>query len=937
MVLSLMAVLPAMAGNLAIGSLDLKVQGGSASGSGYTDVVQDTRVGTTLYVANSDKAYNKIVAQVTDSTANTYTGSAQTVTVTVKNSTTAASISGGVTLTETGNDTGVFSGSFLVQATPASSDIGASDGNNIRVAYAGTGDVVNATVDGTKPSISITSPADDTITRATTIDFAAIVTDAGSGIRTDVATGPNAAGPGNGAADADSDSLTSAEPRTLSTGKTVDIAIRRILASDPSTAFLTKTGDFSETAVWTATTNGFSFLSTRLLTAGEQRWNVQARDRAGNEAITDGLSTSTGSQPLKVTIDNTAAAISKVETGKRWDAATKTEKTTTARNSIKVYFSSAGGTIGGDDEAPTGIDKLDAATVDVTDFVVQTSSTNSTALPITSITFPNMKVATTGNPTIETRHIVYLTMTNDLASNAKPKVSLVGAINDLAGNATSVGDKVAVDKIPPKLTVTLSGGAGSTRQVAAGNKVGKEITVTITSDEPVSGTPTVNFTRFKYDATTSNQLEVLSFTTVTPTAVSGATNTWSTKQLNSVAGSTNGLVGVYVRATDLNSVAGGSGSGGTAAAGAANDTRVDLTTANLFEFDNNFAAASLTLTPNVTNATTTESTKPFIRIDFSEASEYSINTTSGDPASATPFDKFDCGKVTSTASTTCVPNKAGTAGSTPTTVEIDVQNTVTLTSITLDDVDVSASVGTVDADSFVLATSGLALGEHKLKFNGTDTIGNTYTTSQSYTFKVVARSAYSVALSPGWNLVSLPGDPTSTAIDDVVPSTHPATTILSYDPADANGPWLSAVRGSDGNWTGTLSTIVATRAYWVETGAFDAIKTLIPERSTATELPTVAVSAGWNLLPVIDLQLAKAPTDASLRPTGGPPVTTAPASGLDPDLYFASITWTVAYGFSTQANEWRKITPAVASNLIDNVGQGKGYWVWATKGGTLVP
>jgi len=930
MVLSLMAVLPAMAGNLAIGSLDLKVQGGATSGSGYAGVVQDTRVGTTLFVSNSNKAYNKVAVTVSSAAANAVHTTVEFVNVTVTNSTTSSKIAGGVQLTETGNSTGVFTGSFLVKATPASNDIGASSGNKVRVAYAATGDVVNLTVDGTKPTIAITGPADDSVTRATTVDFGGSITDSASGIRTDAATGPNAAGPGSGSADADSDTITTAEPRTLATGKSVDIAIRRIAASNPSTIFTVKTGDFSETAVWAAATNGFSFVSTRLLTAAEHRWNVQARDRAGNESITDGLLTTTGSQPLKLTIDSTAPAMGLVETGIGWNATTKKE-TSNARNSLKVTFTASGAAPVGDDPGDAGFngDFIDAATLSAADFNVAASATSATLLPIASVTHPNLKKSTTAaNPSIDTRHIVYVTLTNDMASNAKPKVSLVGALKDTAGNATGVAGKTAVDKIAPKLTITLTGAAG-TRAVARGNTTGKEIVVRVVSDEPVTGTPTIDFTTFKYDASagaSGGRLEVHEFTAVTPTAVSGTTQTWETKQLNSVAGSANGLVGVFVRATDINAVAGSSGTGGTAAAGAALDAVVDLTKANLFEFDNALAAASITLTP-ATTGQKTESSSPFVRIDFSEGAEYSLNTTGGDlnGATGTPVDKFECGKATSTASTTCVADGAGTVGSSPTDVEVDIQNLVTLSSITLDGVDVSASVGTVDSDSFVLATSGLALGDHVVKFNGTDVVGNKYTSDQSYTFTVVARSSYAVALSPGWNLVSLPGDPADSSIDSVLPSSHPATTVLAYDPSDSNGPWLTAVKTAGGTWSGTLTTITSSRAYWVQTGAFTGIKTLIPERSRSAELPTIAVTAGWNLLPVVDLQITKGTTEAKLQDR---------SAGLDPDLYFASVTWTVAYGFSTQANQWRKITP---SATVDNVGQGKGYWVWVTKDGTLVP
>jgi hypothetical protein len=268
---------------------------------------------------------------------------------------------------------------------------------------------------------------------------------------------------------------------------------------------------------------------------------------------------------------------------------------------------------------------------------------------------------------------------------------------------------------------------------------------------------------------------------------------------------------------------------------------------------------------------------------------------------------------------------------------VDSHNSVTLTSITLDGVDVSAQVGTIDSDSFVVSAGGLSQGSHTLTFTAVDTVGNTLlTTAQSYTFEVVARRAYSVPLSPGWNLVSLPGDPVDPSIDSVLPPSHPATQVLTFDPSDPNGPWLVATRAADGTWTGTLSSMVAGHAYWINTGAFTPMTSLIPERDPAAVLPTVSVVAGWNLVPIIDLQQTVAPTQANLATRGGAlaalvPLTANP--GFNAATYFASIAWSVAYGFDTQANQWRKIT-AIAGDFI---GQGKGYWVWATRDGTLVP
>ena len=86
-------------------------------------------------------------------------------------------------------------------------------------------------------------------------------------------------------------------------------------------------------------------------------------------------------------------------------------------------------------------------------------------------------------------------------------------------------------------------------------------------------------------------------------------------------------------------------------------------------------------------------------------------------------------------------------------------------------------------------------------------------------------------------------------------------------------------------------------------------------------LPTAQVSTGWNLLGVVDVEQAKAGN--------------APNGGGDADDYFSNIRWSVAYSYDTRQNDWTRILPSGANS--DAISNGKGYWVWATAPGTLVP
>ena len=55
------------------------------------------------------------------------------------------------------------------------------------------------------------------------------------------------------------------------------------------------------------------------------------------------------------------------------------------------------------------------------------------------------------------------------------------------------------------------------------------------------------------------------------------------------------------------------------------------------------------------------------------------------------------------------------------------------------------------------------------------------------------------------------------------------------------------------------------------------------------------------------------------------------------DEYLTSLgkNWRVAYSFETQQNSWSKLLPGATQN--NEVKNGKGYWLWNTAPGTLVP
>ena len=107
--------------------------------------------------------------------------------------------------------------------------------------------------------------------------------------------------------------------------------------------------------------------------------------------------------------------------------------------------------------------------------------------------------------------------------------------------------------------------------------------------------------------------------------------------------------------------------------------------------------------------------------------------------------------------------------------------------------------------------------------------------------------------------------------------------------------------------------------YWVRTTVEETIEAVIPPTLPTSVLPTVPVISGWNLLGVVDAEQRAVSADAV----------------ADADDYFVSLSnWRVAYSFNTQLNTWMKLLPDAADT---NVANGKGYWVWSTSPGTLVP
>ena len=830
-----------------------------------------------------------------------------------------------------------------------------ADGDTLTVEYYGVGasatdttdnatviDSTTATIDYADPTITVTGPADGTLTSDKTPAFSFSVSDSASGF---TATTPltyvtvlvNDCG-----------LLTSEHSfSTLTTselGMTIAIAS---LTEDWTTA--ATNGCASATS---RTGGGFGIVGTGTATTTtgthhgtEFSYSITATDIAGNSKTVDGTD-------ANITIDTTAPNLTSAIAGKGYDADADVS-TTCAASATPLYCVDTGDVAGANSVKLVFDESLDQASVSASDFTVDDVTP-------ASVSF--------GGKDEMTDRLVYLAMSTDFSPGAKPVIKLIGEVTDQAGN--SLNDKPsgvttgtdnsgsATDGYADKVTATdgvnptVSDAALDATLLASKG----EAVITFTSDENMkdNGETVANVCTCAVVAgggaaaggVTSAKLAV---TLTSPTAGKA-----TFKQTDYTA---TGIYGIVLQAKDVNDNEGNSGgvkitnedvSAEIAANLAATSTvaTIGLKKWPLADHDADGSLAdSITATVNGTAVDITVSA-----VNWSETEEVSIAFTgaastvlAADTVKLTYY-YVDASQVVEV--DVSKPEVAATNGFSPadgTSTENrtpfisvtwdedeyagDTSTTVTLTAATLTDpdgveTDILASMSTTDnKDFFYRPVDDLAYGEYTFSVSAEDAAGNEKT-DQSAKFTVEERSKTEIGLLPGWNLVSLPGTPSDTAINSVITNTQ-VDTVLTYDPTVPGG-WLTAVRDSGGDLVGTLAAIDADRGYWVHATNDDPIKVDIPGYSGGSQQlpPAIALVAGWNLVPAVSI-------------TGS-----AVAATMDPDVYFTGLSWTRAYGFGTATDAFTGFVPTTGSSDTANdssVVVGRGYWLFLSEAGTLVP
>ena len=512
------------------------------------------------------------------------------------------------------------------------------------------------------------------------------------------------------------------------------------------------------------------------------------------------------------------------------------------------------------------------------------------------------------------RCAAFLTLAGPLDPNDTPRVQVVGEVSDSAGNVVDEANIAAADDgISAKLVVTVTG----TAMNEDGRPVTDEtVTVTVTSDETLSSRPKLNIHEVvRKDRSAAFEASASAVVTESGIAPASGARTWTAEV--DIPGE--GLYNIYVTGI-------GQGDGVTAAAGVAPEKFVTASLEDdavmLIEVDTGIEQPSFI--PNKMS----EDPDVLVRIDFtSEANEYGLIAEAAKPEV----------KAVEADATKDIEAKDA-VDALPAVDAIDAVNFDTYSKVSLvsvmfdgpgyDEQNVTDMFSTRNQVLFSWRPGDLALGEYTITVTAMDEAGNEVALTPA-TFEIVAPTPYSLPIDPNLNLISLPGNPVDMDINVVIPTDGTIDLVTTYDPKAALGPWLVATLNADtGLFEGTLTTIDSRHAYWVRASSPISLEVPLQRQAQAgVTPPTIAVSAGWNLVPVVDLGRSDPGTEISAA------------------AYFAGVKWSLAYTFDATEGRWARIPnipPATAENpdpegLKRMVKVGSGYWLWATEAGTIVP
>ena len=667
-------------------------------------------------------------------------------------------------------------------------------------------------------------------------------------------------------------------------------------------------------------------------------WYAMADDNAGNSGRSDSDGDEDGDQNFTFNVDGEDPAILRAYTGDWFDSAAETVKGD-RRIGVEDYLPGASnsGSI-----RVVFDERVDGATISADDFSVDGAAPTSAEWYGEGDSGDDSHIGQS----------VFLTVPA-MAADSTPTVRIVGSVSDVAGNTTESGTKIADDGIAPTATLSVD-------QTLSDQKV----TVTVQTDErirtlspelslfisngPVMGdesdtfvvenedpddedTPLVLRDADGNDLHSSGEIEAgdelvlrLSKAPILDSNGDGEVNhddvdvsTGLVTEVDDGVNAKTGEVKVTVGSNDL--------------------AEGDEITVNYSGTDAD-PAKGLPGVPNPSGKQVS-STEWTFALSVSRNDRYAATVTAedssrnrrtsgkGDPTadSATVFEIDNRLAGGESAETTPQHDAAGNlpvSVTNPFYIELswdaeaeeypgDSSSAVTLTKAELNGNDVLDTAAAQNDRSYRLSILDIGLGDHVLRYNAEDALGNTNAVDRVLRFTVQAVPTWDLSLSAGMNLISLPADPADTSVNGLFGDVEQVELIFTFEGSQSK----VANRNPDtGEFVGTLDTIDSQHAYWVSSSNAAKVEINIPPTSQLAPPPYIAAQGGqWNLLPVISLE----PVD------GG----AAPGTEIDADSYLGD--FRTAFGWNGRS--WSKIDPDPAGDDRLTTGStvkvGMGYWV----------
>ncbi len=687
--------------------------------------------------------------------------------------------------------------------------------------------------------------------------------------------------------------------------------------------------------------NGYDVETTIVLTENQTYYvTFIVCDNAGNCAYHDPDGNDDDEELAEITVDTEEPDFVEARTGLKWDSTDN--EYDDDRSYIQVIFND--------------LTTLNAATVEADDFVVEGHTIKSVTVHENpdddDVDWADSgRYAREGNRNLrgqdryrDLENAVFIELEDELLADETPDVTIVpNGVEDGAGNEQDDGDHEADDWISPKFTIVSITSTLETAQDETLAGDGDEITVVVTSDERLDATrPTVSVTYVNApngsvdtkgvekcdtdegaDKGTRDRGEIVITDDCqdSSAAKGGALNNTVEKVSNTewivtvVEPDDTGYYSFRISGVDR-SPQENPGSEGIAPDDIVtdffdSDGDVNTDDAVFWEGDINLAKPNVRVSGNIItdNEPDVEFRSPlFVEIDF----------TRNHMGSADCGDDEDNDHLMAN----CTNENSEYAE--------DNFDDVVITMFELNGVDMTDSVRTTDDQTFLVTLENVALGDHTAKIQAMDVAGNTLEDVLEIDFEVSDRDPFERRLNPGWNLVSLPGEPADSSIGSVFGPGVEVRTVYTYDPVVPGG-WMVAVRETlDSDWQGDLTEITGSRGYWVLSDAIQDWEVSIPRLAggaagtgTPIQPPVIPLYAGWNLIPV---------TDISGNGEGGDSVSAIVyLQSLEDGVEAARV-----LGFDTIRNQWVTVLdPDMQMNNSLTIGDA--YWIFVRSATSLVP